>query len=114
MERCSDITLGDFWGLEKKIPALQTERLKGISMMMLNTDKARSFKNNLSKYFEMKRYDGDFTAYSHLFLPSASCRVKMKEYSDDQSFIDYLSDTITPKMIAMYTHPKAAWLLRIL
>ncbi len=112
MERCSDITLGDFWGLEKKIPALQSERLKGISMMMLNTDKARSFKNNLSEYFEMERYNGDFTAYSHLFLPSAPCRIKMKEYSDDQSFIDYISDMITPKMRAMYTYPKAAWLLR--
>ena len=112
MERCSDITLGDFWGLEKKIPALQSERLKGISMVMLNTDKAKSFKNKLSEFFTMECYRGDFTAYSHLFKPSASCGIKMKEYSDDRSFFDYLSETITPKMKAMYTHPKAAWLLR--
>lgn len=111
-ERCSDITLGDFWGLEKKIPALQSERLKGISMVMLNTDKARSFKDKLSEFFESERFNGDFTAYAHLFRPSAPCGIRMKEYSDEMSFIDYLSDTITPKMRMMYTHPKAAWLLR--
>ncbi|MBQ6499549.1 MAG: Coenzyme F420 hydrogenase/dehydrogenase, beta subunit C-terminal domain, partial [Ruminococcus sp.] len=112
MERCSDITLGDFWGLEKKIPALQSERLKGISMVMLNTDKARSFKDKLSKFFKAERFNGDFTAYAHLFRPSAPCGIRMKEYSDEMSFIDYLSDTITPKMRMMYTHPKAAWLIK--
>ena len=112
MERCSDITLGDFWGLEKKKPALQSERLKGISMVMLNTDKARAFNNKLSEFFESKRFNGDFTAYAHLFKPSTSCSIKMKEYSDDKSFIDCLSDTITPKMRAMYLHPKAARILK--
>ena len=112
MERCTDITLGDFWGLEKKIPALKSERLKGISMVMLNTDKARAFKDKLSEFFEAKRFNGDFSAYSHLFAPSAPSGIRMKEYSEDKSFVDYLSDTITPKLRSVYTHPKAAWLLK--
>ena len=37
----SDITLGDFWGIERLMPGLNVD--KGVSAVILNTDKGRSF-----------------------------------------------------------------------
>lgn len=38
--RCSDVTLGDFWGVEKKYPELGSARTDGVSMLLLNSTKA--------------------------------------------------------------------------
>ena len=110
-DRCSDITLGDFWGLEKQIPSLKAERLKGISMMTLNTEKAKGFKNNIAEFFKTERYEGAFTKYEKLFNPTSPNRGNIKEYSSNESFLDYLSKQITLKKRIMYTHRNAAKIL---
>lgn len=43
-ERPGDISLGDFWGIEKYVPTLTEARIqKGISMVLFNTSKGQEF-----------------------------------------------------------------------
>ena len=46
--RRSDITLGDFWGIEDIIPRLKDEFNKGISLIMSNTEKGRAICGKLT------------------------------------------------------------------
>lgn len=56
-ERYGDLTLGDFWGIGKKYP--QWDDDKGISVVMLNTDKGISAYERISEQFEGKEEDFD-------------------------------------------------------
>lgn len=42
-ERCSDVTIGDFWGLGKEIPFRSESPNAGISVALVNTDKGKQF-----------------------------------------------------------------------
>lgn len=50
--RFGDITLGDFWGIGKKYPKWDDD--KGISVVMLNTNKGVAIYNKVSEKFECK------------------------------------------------------------
>ncbi len=47
-QRCSDITLGDFWGLGKDIPFKSEYKDFGISVVLPNTEKGQSIVDKLS------------------------------------------------------------------
>lgn len=49
-ERCSDITLADFWGIEKTELGLDSKQ--GVSCILLNTDKGQSFFNMIQGYLD--------------------------------------------------------------
>ena len=53
--RCSDITLGDLWGVEKKYPELSASHTDGVSMILLNSPKAEALDSTLAA--ENARYD---------------------------------------------------------
>lgn len=40
--RCADVTLGDFWGVEAVYPELGEKQTDGVSMLLLNSPKARA------------------------------------------------------------------------
>ena len=40
--RCADVTLGDFWGVERLHPELGEKETDGVSLLLLNTDKGRA------------------------------------------------------------------------
>lgn len=42
LERPSDLTLGDFWGIEKEYPGLSIKETAGTSLVLLNTMKGKS------------------------------------------------------------------------
>jgi coenzyme F420-reducing hydrogenase beta subunit len=46
--RRSDVTLGDFWGIEDVIPILKDQFHKGISLILSNTEKGRAICGKLS------------------------------------------------------------------
>lgn len=50
----SDITIGDFWGIEKIDPSMDDDR--GTSLVILNTPKGKGFFNNLHLYCKEKSY----------------------------------------------------------
>lgn len=51
VHRPADLTLGDYWGIEKEHPELldQLDERKGISLIIANSKKGQSYLNNLSK-----------------------------------------------------------------
>lgn len=52
-ERYGDITLGDFWGIGKKYS--QWDDDKGISVVMLNTDKGNSYYEQIADKFDARK-----------------------------------------------------------
>ena len=45
-ERCSDITIGDYWGIEKN-DSIHIDLEKGVSCLLINTNKAKDFVSRL-------------------------------------------------------------------
>lgn len=54
-KRLGDLTLGDFWGIGKKYPDWDDDR--GISVVMLNTDKGTEIYGKVANLFDGKRED---------------------------------------------------------
>lgn len=53
--RVSDITIGDFWGIQDSKNINKVEKEKGISLVLINTKRKRIFLINvLQKYFVKK------------------------------------------------------------
>ena len=50
-----DITIGDFWGLEKTVPEISGEISKGISLMIPHTDKGEKLMADLAEYMVLQR-----------------------------------------------------------
>lgn len=57
--RPADITIGDYWGIEKAHPEYLKkngwDESKGISLMVINTDKGKRYINTVSEYIELKK-----------------------------------------------------------
>lgn len=69
----SDITLGDFWGIENINPEIDDD--KGISLLLVNTKKGEIFCNNLDIWVKEENYQ-----YAVKYNPSI-------EYSVPESFV---------------------------
>lgn len=52
VKRCSDFTVGDFWGIEKSCPELDDN--KGCSLMFVNSEKAVSLFESISSELEFQ------------------------------------------------------------
>lgn len=105
-DRCSDITLGDFWGIENEISELKKQRLYGLSMILLNSEKAQSIKHQLDKYIIMHEYYGDFSKYSYLFSQTKKPSISVYHYNPEEDFIDYIKTIVTKKQVFKYRHRK--------
>lgn len=51
-KRCSDFTLGDYWGVRNVFPQMQ-DVAKGVSMLFVNTEKAHSFMDQIAEKSEL-------------------------------------------------------------
>lgn len=73
LNRESDITLADFWGIERVIPDMFDN--KGTSLVFVNSQKGQSVFDDISKYMEYKETDIDeavkynASAYQSCILP---------------------------------------------
>ena len=68
MERTGDITLGDFWGIDKIMPEIPMG--KGVSLMIATSEKGNEIVETLNKTIHegelLKEYVGDeFLNYQH-------------------------------------------------
>lgn len=109
--RCADITMGDFWGIEKEIHELKKQRLQGLSLISFNTDSAFILKKNLGSTLNMYKYEGDFNRYQYLFRPTPRPTATVMEYKNDADFHDYLKSIISPIAQWKYLHPKTVRIL---
>lgn len=57
MERPSDITMGDFWGIEQKVPELDDD--KGTSVIQINTAKGKAIFNKITSNLVYQKVDID-------------------------------------------------------
>lgn len=105
-ERCSDITLGDFWGIENEISELKKQRFSGLSMILLNSEKALNIKPQLEKYINMYNYYGDFSKYGYLFSPTKKPHITVCRYNPEVDFIEYIKSIVTYKQVFKYRHRK--------
>ena len=55
-DRVSDITIGDFWGLDK-ISDFGNDRNKGVSLVLINTPKGKNTFNEICKNIEFEKHD---------------------------------------------------------
>lgn len=54
LPRCGDITIGDFWGIKKRLPNIEVS--DGISAVLLNNDKGQTYFSTISdSEFNLKR-----------------------------------------------------------
>ena len=56
--RHADITLGDFWGIESRCP--EFDHQKGVSLVIVNTDKGESLLQQIRDNLLIKEFDKDF------------------------------------------------------
>lgn len=72
VDRCGDITLGDFWGLDKDIQGFK-ERDKGINLVMINTENGQNMWNTIKNELNyMERTIQEAIPHNHpLSYPSA-------------------------------------------
>lgn len=55
--RCSDITIGDAWGITHTYPELNVHQ--GVSLLMINSTKGTLFFNDIQKYMVLKEISID-------------------------------------------------------
>lgn len=66
--RCSDITIGDFWGIEKIIPNFSDN--EGISMVFLNTDKGCIIFDSCNDSLKVDKCSTKKLTQHNLYAPS--------------------------------------------
>lgn len=62
-KRKADITIGDFWGIEDKYPELRSQVSKGISLVLIHTNKGRRSVEDLKEQMEL--YKVPYTLSMH-------------------------------------------------
>lgn len=68
--RCSDLTLGDFWGIEDILPEFKS--FSGVSLVILQSDKGRQLWDSIAKDCEIHAVDGE-TSITHNEAMIYSC-----------------------------------------
>lgn len=88
-DRCSDITIGDFWGIENVNPAFDDKN--GVSLVLINTEKGKDVFDNIKvcfDYFESNTKSCEQEQLKHPQRPSSK-RNKFWERYNSRSF-DYI------------------------
>jgi hypothetical protein len=68
IKRVSDITVGDFWGIEKSIPNFDDKY--GVSLLLNNTDKAMEIFNKIKDKFDIVKSNIDDCLQPNLISPT--------------------------------------------
>lgn len=79
--RPSDITIGDFWGIENSIPDFDDD--KGVSLVLVNTEKGRKVFNDLTGVLDFRKSNLQNCLQTNLKEPAAASPKK------DQFWLDY-------------------------
>ena len=84
---CSDITLGDFWGIENHIKILKEERKYGISLIAANTNKGKDMVQNVN---DMSISHVEKNHYSQ----SEVLSMELRNNNMDSFYLQYSNDNI--------------------
>lgn len=97
--RCGDITIGDFWGIEKIKPYLDAKN--GISMLLANTDAGNSVIEKIKDKLYVESVPFEFACKNNgcLLSPAALTASRSRLYNDMYvlSFDDLVKKWLSPK-----------------
>ena len=100
--RVSDITIGDFWGIKQSGKINRIEMQKGISLVLINSEKGEKFFNNCKNniYCEERDIKEAVEGNAHLRRPSISneLRIKFREQYKKGNFVEVLKSVLKIKM----------------
>ncbi|MBW9148514.1 Coenzyme F420 hydrogenase/dehydrogenase, beta subunit C-terminal domain [Clostridium sp. CM028] len=80
LHRPSDITIGDFWGIEKSLPELDDD--KGISLIFVNTPKGQSIFNHMKNKIDFVQSNTNDCLQPNLERPT-KCPENREQFWDD-------------------------------
>ena len=86
MPRMSDITLADFWGLDKVDPSM--DKNLGTSLVLINSKKGESFFEKIKSKLEIKEYTLDQALYGNRFPIMGGPMDYPKNINRDEFFAD--------------------------
>lgn len=91
LQRCSDLTIGDFWGIEQILPKWFNNKL-GTSMILLNTDKGKVVVKGIEAYIDMEEITGSVQLQLNLRQPTRrpKCRDEFWRMYREQGIISIL------------------------
>lgn len=85
LERDSDLTLGDAWGINKILPELDDD--KGTSVILVHSEKGQAIIDAISDKLVIKKYDAD-----KLLPPTADSRRSVKRHANREHFFRRLNE----------------------
>lgn len=103
--RVSDITIGDFWGIQDDKNINEEEKEKGISLVLINTQKGNTFfKDCTSKiFYEERKIEEAVNGNAHLRRSSKKDNLRYKfreEYNSN--FVPTIKKVLKVKMIKQF------------
>lgn len=103
--RVSDITIGDFWGIQDSENISKDEKEKGISLVLINTEKGEEFFESCTSkiFYEKRKVEEAVNGNAHLRRSSMKndFRIKFREkYNGD--FVHTIKKVLKLKMIKQF------------
>lgn len=100
IKRCSDITLGDYWGIWAQHSEFDDN--KGVSMVLLHTHKAKCIWKNISEHFDIKEVSVDEAIkYNPSAISSSIPHMSREEFFNrietEKSLISLINDLLVSK-----------------
>ncbi len=101
LERASDITIGDSWGINNYMPEMDDD--KGTSVILVHSEKGQAVIDNISKSMNIKKAETEYalppTADSRKSVAPHMKREKFFELLATGAGIDVLADLLKPSFI---------------
>ena len=92
LQRPSDITIGDYWGIEKQMPEMDDD--KGISIVKINTNKGEAIFNEISSEINYRKIDIE------LALPTTSdSRKSVARHSNREKFFRQIDKKTVEQLV---------------
>ena len=82
----SDITLGDFWGIQEELPEFNDD--KGCSVVFINTSHGEDLFNSVQENFEIKKISDKVIKYNKSVLESVFENKNRERFFDDLDKVD--------------------------
>lgn len=112
--RTGDLTIADFWGIEKEMPSI--DKTKGVSMILVNTDIGQKVLKKLDKVISLYRCSLDDLAQRQAQLREPvsrpNCRNEIYDYMLKKSYYDVEKKYSRSKLYLYYllASKMPAWL----
>ena len=84
LRRPSDLTIGDFWGINKSLPEFEDE--KGVSLVLVNTEKGREILEAVKRNLVIRKSDTEKCMQPNLRQPSVPSPKTKQFWRDYQKY----------------------------